>query len=634
MAMPVRLAPGPGVGHDAPVSEYRPSGRTLVDLLEGATARYGDRPALRLRKDDGTQQVWSYRELDRRSRLAAWRLRSRGLQPGDRLLTWSPSCPELAAVYFGAMRAGLILVPLDLRMAPDAMRRIAERSEARQLVIGTGRDAPDPAEADLDYLPITTTDDLCAEPGAGFPAGWEAEVGAWERPVPDDIYLLIYTSGTTGTPKGVMLTHSNTVSGVDGFHSIVPDIEYRIVSLLPMSHLFEQAIGLYLTLDLGADILYVRSLNPRILIPAMREHRMTGMIVVPQFLDLVWSSIEREVEKQGRTAAFARARTIARWLPIGLRRRFPPFRRLHAQFGGELRLFVSAGAFLPPSVQQAWEDLGVVVMQGYGATETGSGAATTWKEHPLGCVGWPMPGVEMRIADDGEIQFRGPTVTRGYWEDPEATAAAFTDDGFYRSGDLGHLDEKGRLVLHGRKKDMIVLPNGLNVFPEDIENALRVAGIRDSVVLETEPGRIEAIVLAPTGGSPHARRRHGRPGGRGLQRRGERRAHPRRRGRGGQGRERDAGRPLADRRLALLAGGRLPADPHDEGAAQRGPRLGGGRGAAAGDRALLTPARRRAADPRPGPDQPRGIGTSEPTVATAAATSAVRASGDELGDHG
>jgi long-chain acyl-CoA synthetase len=495
------VASDASVVHDATVSAFRGSGRTLVDLLEGTAARYGERTALRLRRDDGSQQAWSYRELDRRSRLVAWRLRSRGLQPGDRLLTWSPSGPELAAVYFGAMRAGLILVPLDLRMAPAAMRRIADRSEARQLVIGTGRDAPDPAEVDLDHLPITTTEDLAAEPGAGFPADWEAKVGAWDRPTPDDVYLLIYTSGTTGTPKGVILTHGNTVAGIDGFHLLVPDIEYRIVSLLPMSHLFEQAIGLYLTLDLGADILYVRTLNPRILIPAMREHRMTGMIVVPQFLDLVWSALEREIEKQGRTAAFTRARSIARRLPIGVRRHFPPFRRIHEQFGGGLRLFVSAGAFLPPSIQQAWEDLGVVVMQGYGATETGSGAITTWKEHPLGCVGWPIPGVEMRIAEDGEIQFRGPTVTRGYWEDPEATAAAFTDDGFYRSGDLGHVDAKGRLVLHGRKKDMIVLPNGLNVFPEDIENALRVAGIRDSVVLETEPGRIEAIVLAPGGGA-------------------------------------------------------------------------------------------------------------------------------------
>jgi len=477
---------------------YRPSGRTLVDLLEGAGARYGERMALRLRRDNASQQAWSYRELDRRSRLAAWRLRSRGLQPGDRLLTWSPSCPELAAVYFGAMRAGLILVPLDLRMAPDAMRRIAERSEARQLVIGTGRDAPDPAEADLDHLPIVTTDDLCAEPGAGFPAGWEAEVGAWARPAPADVYLLVYTSGTTGTPKGVTLCHENTVAGIDGFHEIVPDIEYRVVSLLPMSHLFEQAIGLYLLLDLGADILYVHSLNPRILVEAIREHQMTAMIVVPQVLDLIWSGLEREIDRQGKTASFNRGRAIARRLPMWARRQFPPFRPIHARFGGHVRLFVSAGAFLPPGVQQAWEDLGVVVMQGYGATETGSGAITTWRDHPLGTVGWPIPGVEMRIAEDGEVQFRGPSVTRGYWQDPVATAAAFTEDGFYRSGDLGHLDAKGRLVLHGRKKDMIVLPNGFNVFPEDIENALRVAGIRDSVVLETEPGRIEAIVLAPT----------------------------------------------------------------------------------------------------------------------------------------
>jgi long-chain acyl-CoA synthetase len=228
---------------------------------------------------------------------------------------------------------------------------------------------------------------------------------------------------------------------------------------------------------------------------AFREHRVTGMIVVPQVLDLFWSGLEREIEKRGQVESFARARRIARRLPMALRRRL--FRRIHEQIGGSLRLFVSAGAFLPPSVQQAWEDLGVVVMQGYGATETGSGAITTWKEHPLGCVGWPIPGVEMRIAEDGEIQFRGPTVTQGYWEDPEATAAAFTPDGWYRSGDLGHLDTRGRLVLHGRRKDMIVLPNGLNVFPEDVENALRVAGIRDSVVLETEPGRIEAIILAP-----------------------------------------------------------------------------------------------------------------------------------------
>ena len=478
------------------MSVYRPSGRTLVDLLEGAAARYGERVALRLRRDDGPQLAWSYRELDRRSRLVAWRLRSRGLQPGDRLLTWSPSCPELAAVYFGAMRAGLILVPLDLRMAPDAIGRILATSEARQLVVGSGRDAPDPADADLDHLPTTTTEDLCAEPGAGFPADWEAQVGAWARPGREDAYLLIYTSGTTGVPKGVTVSHGNTMAGIDGFHAIVPDIAYRSVSLLPLSHALEQVVGLYLLLDLGADILYARSLNPRILFEAFRSQRITVMIVVPQLLELFAARLEREVEQKGKTVFFRRARAIARRLPMWARRLV--FRStVHASFGGQLRLFVAAGAYLPPAVQQTWEDFGIVVMQGYAATEIGSGVATTWRDHPTGTVGWPIPGVEMRIAEDGELQFRGPSVSRGYWQDSEATAATFTEDGFYRTGDLGHLDAKSRLILHGRKKDIIVLPNGFNVFPEDIENALRVAGIRESVVVETEPGRIEAIVLAP-----------------------------------------------------------------------------------------------------------------------------------------
>jgi long-chain acyl-CoA synthetase len=172
------------------------------------------------------------------------------------------------------------------------------------------------------------------------------------------------------------------------------------------------------------------------------------------------------------------------------------FGSVHKQLGGHFRLFLSAGAFLPPALQQAWEDLGVTVLQGYGATETGTGSSTRLHDHGLGTVGKPPEGVEMRLAPDGEIQFKGPTVFGGYWQNPTATAAAFTEDGWYRTGDIGHLDADGRLILSGRIKDIIVLPNGFNVYPEDIENALRIAGIRDSVVLETQPGRIEAIVLA------------------------------------------------------------------------------------------------------------------------------------------
>jgi long-chain acyl-CoA synthetase len=470
---------------------------TILDLFDDAVARHADRPALGLRGDDGSNEHWTYRELQRRSRIAAWRLRAAGLQPGDRILTWSPSTPELPAAYYGAMRAGLVIVPLDLRMASDAIERIAARADAKRLILGTGRDAPNPGDAGLENVPTTRLDALAAEPDETFPEDWEAQLDTWPRPSPSDVVELIFTSGTTGTPKGVILAHDNVLASVRAMHRVIPPIEHRVVSLLPLSHLLEQAVTLFYALDVGADILYVRSRNPRVIFEAIRDHRTTSMVVVPQILELFWAAVEREVARAGQTTTFERTRRIARRLPFALRRLI--FRRVHARLGGGLRLFVCSGAFLPPALQQAWEDLGVIVIQGYGATETGFGACTTREDHGLGTVGRPVPPVEMRLASDGEIQFAGPTLFKGYWNDPDGTAAAHTPDGWYRTGDIGRLDDDGRLILMGRTKDIIVLPNGLNVYPEDIENALRVAGVRDSVVVETRPGRIEAVVLRPTG---------------------------------------------------------------------------------------------------------------------------------------
>jgi long-chain acyl-CoA synthetase len=469
---------------------------TLLDLLDHAVTRFGERHALGIRRDDGSTDHWTYRELARRARIAAWRLRALDLEPGDRILTWSPSTPELPAAYFGAMHARLVIVPLDLRMSADAVESITRASGARHLVLGTGRDAPDPREAGLEHFPTTTVEALCAEPAdddPAFPPDWEARQAAWGAPTPEEVFQLIFTSGTTGTPKGVMLTHDNVVASIESFHRIVPPMDHRIVSLLPLSHLLEQAVGLYYALDVGADILYVRSRNPRVIFDALRDHRVTSMVVVPQVLDLFWSAIEREVDKRGRRASFDRLRGIARHLPFAVRRVL--FRSVHRQLGGHFRLFLSSGAFLPPALMQSWEDLGVTVLQGYGATETGTGTSTTLDDHGPGTVGRAPAGIEMRLAETGEIQFRGRTVFSGYWNAPELTAQAFTEDGWYQTGDLGRFDPDGRLVLSGRIKDIIVLPNGFNVYPEDIENALRVAGLRDTVVVETRSGRIEAVVL-------------------------------------------------------------------------------------------------------------------------------------------
>src|SRR4051794_37119559 len=241
-------------------------------MLDSAFQRYADRPAVAVRRDDGSSMSWTYRELDRRSRAAAWRLRALGLQPGDRLLTWSPSTPELPATYFGAMRAGLILVPLDLRMSNEAVEGIVQASEARHLILGTGRDAPDPREAGLERFPTTLVDTIAAAPGPDFPSDWATQVAAWPAPTASDVFELVFTSGTTGTPKGVMLAHSNVVASIETFHRIVPRMEHRIVSLLPLSHLLEQAVGLFYALSVGADILYVRSRNPRGIFHALRDH--------------------------------------------------------------------------------------------------------------------------------------------------------------------------------------------------------------------------------------------------------------------------------------------------------------------------------------------------------------------------
>ncbi len=481
---------------------------SLLDLLDDASTRYAGRRQLALRTDDGLELPWTAADLRYRSKLAAWRLQRLGLQPGDRLLTWSPSTPALPAVYYGAMRAGLVIVPLDLRMASDVILRIADNSDAKWIAVGTGLDAPDPSIPGFDDVAVRTVDWLTSDPAHQnaaatdeggpddpFPDDWERQIDSWPRPTRDSLFEVIYTSGTTGTPKGVMLKHGTILSTLQAIGHLLPPREHRTVSLLPLSHLFEQAPILFFGMMIGADILYLRSRTPRVIFEALREQRVTTMVLVPQLLQLFWNGIEREVKRQGKENLFNRSRRVARFLPYWARRLL--FRRIHSQLGGELRLIASAGAYLPPALQQAWQDLGVTVIQGYGATECGPVAATTEKDHPTATVGKSLPPVEVRLADDTkEILVSGPTVFDGYWKDPAGSAAVISD-GWYRTGDTGRYDNRGNLVLSGRTKNIIVLPNGLNVFPEDIENVLEDVGLAQAVVLETKPGRIEAIVLSP-----------------------------------------------------------------------------------------------------------------------------------------
>jgi long-chain acyl-CoA synthetase len=481
---------------------------SLLSMLDDSASRWAGKRQFVLRTDSGFELPWSARDLQYRSKLAAWRLRRLGLKEGDRLLTWSPATPALPAVYYGAMRAGVVVVPLDLRMAPDVVHRIAAKADTTYLAVGSGYDAPDPGPAGLDHFTIRTIEWLVADPAHQsasqrdegglddpFPEDWEEQVDSWPRPTRDTLFEVIYTSGTTGMPKGVMLKHGTILSTMEAISHLLPPREHRTVSLLPPSHLFDQAPIMFYGMMIGADIAYVRSRNPRVIFEALREQRVTTLVVVPQLLELFWAGLEREIKRLGRERVFNMALRMAPYLPYWARRML--FRPIHEQLGGALTLIASAGAYLPPAVQKQWENLGIIVIQGYGATECGPISATTEQDHPLGSVGKTLPPVEMRLDDNtSEILVRGPTIFPGYWKDPEATAAVMTGE-WYHSGDVGHYDNRGNLVLSGRTKNIIVLPNGFNVFPEDIENVLQEVGLAQAVALETAPGRIEAVVLSP-----------------------------------------------------------------------------------------------------------------------------------------
>jgi len=385
----------------------------------------------------------------------------------------------------GALLSGVVVVPLDISTKEDFLKRIAETTEAKLLVTTkkqyTGLKQGSLPLVDIDTLPQETLD-------------------ATKLPVVqgNDLAELVFTSGTTGQPKGVMLSHhnitSNAIAAVDVVNIQTSD---RALSILPLSHMFEMTVEVAL-LHRGASVVYARSLVPDTLLKLLGTQQVTCMVLVPQALQLFLNGIEREVRRQKREKQFEMLERIAVHLPFSWRRIV--FSTIHKRFGGHFRFFISGGAYLPTQLAGRWENMGFRVMQGYGATECAPiVSATPYKEHVLDSVGKPLPGVEVRIAEDKEILVHGPNVALGYWKNPEATAAAF-EDGWYHTGDLGYLDARNYLYLKGRKKNLIVLANGMNVYPEDIENVLSANPlVKDAVVfglMEKDQGpEVHAVLL-------------------------------------------------------------------------------------------------------------------------------------------
>ncbi|MBI4198393.1 MAG: AMP-binding protein [Chloroflexi bacterium] len=434
---------------------------TIVRLLEEAQERFRDRPALAMRRGYRTQR-WSYRQLWDSSGMVAARLQQEGIQKGDRVIICAQNSPQWVTAFLGCLRAGAVLVPLDVRSTGEFAVKVAKSTGSRLAFVSSGT-RPQAQGLGLPLVALEELESFVAE-ALSLPEAPPLAAG--------DIAEIIFTSGTTGDPKGVLLTHGNIVSNVLSAGKVVPvKPSYRLLSLLPLSHMLEQTVGLLAPLSGGAAIIYPHGRQPGVIFRAFKEHHITSLVLVPQALQLFMNAMAAKAREQGKAHLWKTLLRAAGALPIWARRVL--FRSVHRQLGGKLRFVMCGGAYLDPALAQQWEALGVYVLQGYGTTETSPIiSCNSFGQRRLDSLGKPIPGVQVKLAEDGEVLVRGPNVTPGYWRNAEATEVAFAD-GWYRTGDLGALDRDGFLYFRGRKKDVIVLASGMNVYPEDIEALLR-----------------------------------------------------------------------------------------------------------------------------------------------------------------
>jgi long-chain acyl-CoA synthetase len=479
---------------------------TLVDFFSDLVAIRGDF----LVYDDGyKRRVHTYEEVGRAARGFAARLNAVGLRHGDKVVFWGENRPEWIACYWGCLIAGIIVVPIDYRSSAEFVRQVSGIVDARLALTGD------------DVSPLDTTSDAVPSIAPGLPV-WRFADLDWhaDGPMPaldisrDDVTQIIFTSGATAEPKGVVIRHRNVLANIVPVEREVvkyrkyawPFHPIRFVNLLPLSHMFGQSMATNVPPMLGGTVIFTRSFNPHDIIRLIKSRRVSVLVCVPKILDVLREHVTR-VMPETQEAPPAGMSIPGRWWR---------YRRIHSALGFKFWAFTVGAAPLPPDLEEFWRRIGFAVIQGYGLTET---APIVTLNHPFktskGSVGTPIAGVEVKIADDGEILVRGENVTSGYYE-KESTPnsqlptpkerGVFDEEGWFHTGDIGGLDEQGRLFIRGRKKEMIVTPEGLNVFPEDVERVVNeVAGVRESAVVGVAEGsqeRVHAVVVAEPGVDP------------------------------------------------------------------------------------------------------------------------------------
>lgn len=407
----------------------------------------------------------------------AERLRTAGIGRGERILFWCENRPEWIVALWGCLLEGVVAVPIDFRSSASVVQRIAAIVDARALLIGEGLTPPDALPC-----PVWPMRGVIGD-AAGRPANFDAAAL-------DDTAEILFTSGATGEPKGVTLTHRNILAnlkpidhGIEKYRRYMgPFQPIRFLNLLPLSHMFGQSMAAFIPAIIEGQVFFMPGSSPREAAHLIHRRRISVLVCVPQMLELLRDYVLQTVPSASQPARSGK--WYARWWQ---------YRRVHRLLGWKFWSFVVGAAPLDPELEEFWRKLGYVVIQGYGLTET---APVATLNHPFetrkGSVGKPIAGMEIRIAPDGEVLLRGDNITPGYFGEP---AANLRDaEGFLHTGDIGALDADGRLSILGRKKEMIVSPDGLNVYPEDVERVLNaISGVRESAVVADKQGSRELV---------------------------------------------------------------------------------------------------------------------------------------------
>jgi long-chain acyl-CoA synthetase len=502
--------------------------RTFYDRFVVCAERWPGNTALEIQLQDHVESL-SYAELRRMAESVARWIHENGFARGSRLALLADNHPRWVATYLGIIAAGCAVVPLDTNLHADQLARLLKDSDSSVLFCdarhaGVSQSAVAGSQISLLLMDpersssLSTTTKWLGNLQAIFELGPDGF-----QPVasePDDLASLLYTSGTTADPKGVMLTHANLMAEVEAvFNWVDVGPDDALLGVLPMFHVLALMANLMLPLVRGARVCYLETLNTTQLLRALQERGITVFAVVPQFFYLIHERVFQEVAKRRALVRrlFRALMCINRALrKIGWNAGPVLFRKVHALFGAKMRYLVTGGSRFDPDIARDFYVMGIDILQAYGLTETTAAVfANSLTNNVIGSVGKALKGVEARIAQgeiieaqqengtppSGEVALRGGVVMKGYWNRPDATAAVLRDGWFY-TGDLGYFDEHGNLFLTGRKKEIIVLSNGKNIYPEEIEaHYVKSPFIKELAVIgvEGKPGeggdRLHAVIV-------------------------------------------------------------------------------------------------------------------------------------------